>query len=161
MDTPKRTSPGKSLRGKVPCKVDGCEALYFCGGYCSTHWERVRRDGHPGEASRRRPPASKEWRRDRDGYVYRSENGKKVLQHRKVMEGVLGRPLKPHEGVHHKNQVRDDNRPENLELTCSVTKSGLRQPGARVEDLVAFVCDEYPEFVEAFMANRAQLRLVS
>lgn len=39
-----------------------------------------------------------------------------VLQHRLVMECVLGRLLEPGELVHHRNEVKNDNRPENLTL---------------------------------------------
>jgi hypothetical protein len=47
-----------------------------------------------------------------------------------MMEQVLGRSLCEDETVHHLNGVRDDNRPENLELWIRPQQTGIRAKDA-------------------------------
>ena len=67
------------------------------------------------------------------GYKVYSIKGKKVREHRLIIESVLGRKLLPHENVHHKNGNRLDNRLENLEIWSE------KQPsGQRIEDKILY-----------------------
>ena len=54
---------------------------------------------------------------DSSGYVVaRTGQSTRDREHRTVAATMLGRPLQPHEHVHHRNEVKTDNRPENLEV---------------------------------------------
>lgn len=60
-----------------------------------------------------------------------SDNKGYIFEHRLVMEKKIGRYLFPFETVHHKNGVRSDNRPKNLQLFVS-----KHPPGQTPEDLI-------------------------
>ena len=64
-----------------------------------------------------------------------------IQEHCLNMSEKLGRPLKKHENVHHKNGIRDDNGNKNLELWT------ISQPkGSRVEDKIEWAKDFLEEY---------------
>lgn len=87
-----RRKIGDALRGEK--RPRGEKSSSWKGGRTYTRgYVKISRAGHPFA--------------DCNGYV---------MEHRLVVERALGRYLKPNELVHHINQIRDDNRLENLRL---------------------------------------------
>jgi len=115
-------SAGDARRRPVTtCSIEGCEKRAKARGLCGTHWSRWRHHGDPtyternyGAKRRVRP----------DGYVDvwlpdhpLAVGGGYVLEHRLVAwnAGLLTEPDSDIH-VHHKNEIKHDNGPENLEV---------------------------------------------
>lgn len=135
------------------CEFDGCEKLRKNKILCQGHMAQLKR----GQELRplRHVSVGAGYRKS-DGYIelFKPEyTGSKkngyILEHRYVMEQHLGRPLLPHENVHHINGVRDDNRLENLELWVRPQPTGQR-----LDDLLDWILSNYEDEVVDRLKNK-------
>jgi len=116
--------PGCNLvRGKGGTKSCGCLAAdVSCAKRLKNGTKKMLKNGYVRVYDRSHPNVS--------------VNGS-LGEHVMVMSKMLGRALRAGELVHHKNGIRNDNRPENLELWTT-----SHPYGCRVKDLTAF-CIEH------------------
>jgi HNH endonuclease len=137
----------------LTCSVEDCrKSPTHAYGMCGMHYFRLRTRGDVGTAANERTRGKYSWFTTNQGYIGRVRPGNNgtELQHRFVMEQVLGRPLARWENVHHKNGMRADNRPENLELWITPQPAGQRP-----EDMAEWILVHYPDVVESVRARLA------
>lgn len=138
-------------RQRTQCTVSNCESPSYAHGLCVKHAARMRKYGDVTTVKVKKGIINKTVAQ---GYVllkrrdHPNANGAGwIMEHRLVMAEMLGRPLLPIENVHHKNGIRDDNKPENLELWVT------SQPcGQRVQDVVLWareILSRYDKLVPA------------
>jgi hypothetical protein len=109
-----------AARPPKACRYPGCGQSTEKGGhgYCGMHAQRVRRYGDPdyvtsADVLRANNRASQIKRFPRvKPTTYRKFFGRH--EHRVVAETLVGRPLRPDEHVHHKDENKHNNSPENL-----------------------------------------------
>lgn len=125
------------------CLLEGCEKTIHPSkasagnptGYCKPHYRRILRAsfvrieayGLPKRGTYRKVCRGRDYVN-----IIDSRTGAYIgMEHRLIIEDVLGRPLTDEENIHHKNGIRDDNRMKNLELW-----SKSQPTGQRVEDKI-------------------------
>lgn len=78
-----------------------------------------------------------------NGYkVLYKQDGKGIKEHIKVMQHHIGRKLEKNECVHHINEVRTDNRLENLKLMTRADHSRLHREIEKEKGKKFFVTKE-------------------
>lgn len=115
--------------------LTGEKALRYGKGHTAQSRQKM---SETKKAQQRRGPLSHTWKggryQTRLGYIMVSlhtlpeqeqtlfapmavvSQGRYLPEHRLVVARQVGRALLPEESVHHRNGIKDDNRPENLEL---------------------------------------------
>jgi hypothetical protein len=111
---------------------------------CEMHRKRLRLTGDAGSPAPLRAANG-------EGQWYSSilVDGVQVLEHRFVMEQQLGRPLLSTETVHHRNGLKYDNTPGNLELWTTVHPGGVR-----VADLLEYVAKHHRHEILRILNNQ-------
>jgi hypothetical protein len=146
--------PGKQKSGE--CSIDGCNHAVQARGWCAMHYQRWLTHGDPMIVKTRFKPGG--YRHiNNNGYVEIKSRNTSVLEHRQVMAQQLGRALYPFENVHHKNGIKTDNDPANLEIWVKSQPSGQR-----LDDQIAFYVRYYPaELTAALEAARNSLEVLT
>lgn len=90
-------------------------SIKFCSKDCSYEWRKSKTKLNPGS-----------WLENGYRVIYNSD-GKGIKEHINVMQDFIGRELDKDEVVHHINEIRTDNRIENLKLMTRGEHSALHR----------------------------------
>ena len=126
----------KKWKNRHECSYPTCHRTVHSMAFCGTHYDMARK----GEELRDLAGSREEMRKKhffknrpigsrsktRDGYIRVSTESGWRMEHIVVMEQYIGRPLLPHESVHHMNGCKEDNKITNLELWSKSQPSGQR-----------------------------------
>lgn len=100
------------------CAFDGCNRDSKTAGLCGMHYLRKWRNGDP---STKRSNANGEGGISSQGYRIITVSGRRVAEHIHICEKAIGKTLPKGAEIHHVNEVKHDNRPENL-VICGSAK---------------------------------------
>ena len=141
--------------GRSRCYAPSCDRAAIVKGLCDAHNQRLRKGLSLTPPLQKKTKGVGEWPNGY-GYIIKNTPSGRKMKHRYIMEQHLGRDLLPHENVHHKNGIRDDNRIENLELWSKSQPSGQR-----VDDKVAWSIKFLSEYdYEVNGVHQARLAMV-
>lgn len=94
-----------------PCRIEGCDGIGNRRGLCNLHRMRLKAHGDPVTVVNR-PAGAGSIRTD--GYTMHESGGRAVLEHVQVAERALGKSLPKGVQIHHVDEDRSNNAPDNL-----------------------------------------------
>ena len=132
---------------KNTCSVKGCgKPKKYANGLCGMHWVRRYRNGEKQSTVREFGTGSI----GAEGYITIVQKGRRIGEHVLVAERALGRRLPRKACVHHVDENRMNNQPQNLVVCPSVgyhkllhTRADALRAGHPADWRKCWVCGKY------------------